>query len=309
MSTPHATPTARPLVDELRDFARANIIPINATVGLSAALVCVLDFAAPLLGATGLQVIAAVVGAIALGLLWAAKKRAPAAEAVWRLGVSILLIFFAIGTAAASTKAQAGGFIASNSERARAVQVALFEIKEDVADIKAEVKKTNQTLSTLATPGSNCQDYWCAFIQGAPTSKFKELMARGSELPTDSNFILKMIDGRWPHRFEVVKLYIDSGKGINDPFIQNMPLAPQLLAGAQIAVKQYAAGSEISMAQSQLAACHNELRYRWLEVAVLAKDQELESWLIKEGANPKLENSWCKASGKRFSVEQFKTLG
>ena len=44
----------RPMLDELRDFARANIVPVNSTIGLSAVIVCALDFCSPILGASDL---------------------------------------------------------------------------------------------------------------------------------------------------------------------------------------------------------------------------------------------------------------
>ena len=42
------------MLDELRDFARANIVPVNSTIGLSAVIVCALDFCSPILGASDL---------------------------------------------------------------------------------------------------------------------------------------------------------------------------------------------------------------------------------------------------------------
>lgn len=296
----------RPMLDELRDFARANIVPVNSTIGLSAVIVCALDFCSPILGASGLRLIAALVAVASLWMLWSAKRHAPATGAVWRLVVGALLAFMAIGTTAASTKAHQGGWIASSSERAGAVQRALFDIRQQVAQVQDGVDRANATLNTLATPGTSCQDFDCAFFEAAPVAKFQELMARGVALPTHGQLLTRMMVARWPHRFDVIELYVKQGQDINTPFATGLPLAPGFLPGIEPALKASAKriGTDISALADQIASCGGPT-LRWVELAQLAGDKELVSWLIKHGADSSLKSSWCKGSAKTFSVSQW----
>lgn len=297
----------RPMLDELRDFARANIVPVNSTIGLSAVIVCALDFCSPILGASGLRLIAALVAMASLWMLWTAKKHAPAAGAVWRLVMGALLAFMAIGTTAASTKAHQGGWIASTSERAGAVQRALFDISQQVVQVQEGVDRANATLTTLATPGTSCQDFDCVFFEAAPLTKFQELVGRGVALPTHGQLLTRMMTARWPHRFDVVELYVKQGKDINVPFATGLPIAPGFLPGVEPALKASAKslGTDISTLADQVAACGGPT-LRWIELAQLAGDIELVSWLIKHGADSSLQSPWCKGSSKYFSVSQWR---
>ncbi|WP_287877438.1 hypothetical protein [Acidovorax sp.] len=213
----------------------------------------------------------------------------------------------AIGTTAASTKAHQGGWIASSSERAGAVQRALFDIRQQVAQVQEGVDRANATLNTLATPGASCQDFDCAFFEAAPLSKFQELMARGVALPTHGQLLTRMMVARWPHRFDVVELYVKQGRDINTPFATGLPLVPGFLPGIEPALNASAKslGTDISALADQIASCGGPT-LRWTELAQLAGDKELVSWLIERGADSSLKSPWCKGSAKTFSVSQWR---
>lgn len=295
------------MLDELRDFARANIVPVNATIGLSAVLVCILDFCSPILGTSGLRLIAGLIAVASLWLLWSAKKHYPTSGVIWRLAVGLLLALIAIGTAAASTKAKQGGWIASSFDKARGVQGMLFDIRQDLARVQEGVDKTNATLTTLATPGTSCQDFDCAFFEAAPIAKFQELVGRGVALPTHGQLLTRMMVARWPHRFDVVALYIQKGQDINAPFATGLPIAPGFMPGIEPALKASAKnlGTDISTLADQIASCGGPT-LRWIELAQLAGDIELVSWLTKHGADGNLTSPWCKEGSKIFSANQWK---
>lgn len=98
------------------------------------------------------------------------------------------------------------------------MQVALFDLEQKVQVIKQGVDQANVTLSTMAIPGSACQDFDCALFQGASLEEFKELVARGAALPENGTLVMPMSAARWPHRFDVVALYLAQGHR-NLPFV------------------------------------------------------------------------------------------
>lgn len=303
-----STATApRSMPDELRDFARANIVPVNATIGLSAVFVCILDFCSPMLGTSGLRLIAGLIAVASLWLLWSAKKHYPTSGVIWRVAIGLLLALVAIGTTAASAKAKQGGWIASSFDKARSVQAVLFDIRQQVAQVQEGVDRANATLTTLTTPGTSCQDFDCVFFEAAPVAKFQELVGRGVALPTHGQLLTRMMVARWPHRFDVVALYIQQGQDINAPFATGLPIAPGFMPGIEPALKASAKGlgTDISTLADQVAACGGPT-LRWVELAQLAGDTELVSWLIKHGADISLQSPWCKGSSKVFSVSQWR---
>lgn len=304
MSTP--TPS-RSTLDQLRDFTRANILPVNATIGLSAVIVCILDFCSPILGTSGLRLIAGLAAAISLGLLWTAKRQPRENLEIWRIAVGLLMALVAIGTTAASTKVKQGGWIASNFSKAQGVQGSLFEIRQQVMQVQEGVDRTNATLGVLATPGSSCQDFDCAFFQAAPLSKFQELAGRGAALPTHGQLLTRMMMARWPHRFDVIDLYLKQGQDINAPFSTGLPVIAGFLPGIEPALKVAASavGTDVSTFADQIASCGGPT-LRWIELAQLAGDTELVSWLIERGADIKLQSPWCKGSSISFSASQWR---
>lgn len=303
-----STSTApRPMLDELRDFARANILPVNATIGLSGVLVCILDFCSPMLGTTGLRLIAGLIAVASLWLLWTAKKRYPTSGVIWRIAAGLLLALVAIGTTAASTKAKQGGWLASSFDKARAVQGVLFDIRQDLARVQEGVDKANATLKAMAVSGASCQDFDCAFFEAAPVPKFQELVDRGVPIPTHGQLLTRMMTARWPHRFDVVALFIQKGQGINAPFSSGLSMTPGFLPGIEPALKASAKeqGTDINTLADQIASCGGPT-LRWIELAQLTGDEELVSWLIKHGADSSLTSPWCKGSSKTFSVRQWR---
>ena len=290
----------------MRTFVRDNIIPVNGTLGLSIALVGLLDFFSPMLGVIGMRLIASAAAALAIALFWVALRREPNAERVGRAALGILLVLFSVGTAAASTRAEKGGWLASSSDKARAVQVALFDLEQKVAGIKQGVDQANATLSTMAVPGSACQDFDCAFLEGASQEKFKELVSRGARLPEQGMLVMRMLTARWPHRFDIVGLYLAQGQDINAPLV-NLPVMPGLLPGLDTALKVSARGQAPDAEQfaGRVAACGGSNRFRWLELAFFAGDRELMDWLLARGAEPARETRWCPNGGAAFSVKQW----
>jgi hypothetical protein len=293
------------LLQQMRSFVRDNIIPVNGTLGLSIALVGLLDFFSPMLGAIGMRLIAATAASFAIALFWLALRSEPNAERVGRAAVGILLVLFSVGTAAASTRADKGGWLAAGSERARAVQVALFDLEKQLQVVKAGVDQANTTLNTMAVPGSACQDFDCAFIEGASVEKFKELISRGTTMPDHGQLVRRMVTARWPHRFEIVGLYLAQGRDINAPLLVGLPIMRGFMPGMDIALKVSAQlqGQDLVQFADQVAVC--PVRFRWLELAYFAGDRQLMDWLVARGADPARETPWCVNGGAAFSVKQW----
>lgn len=304
-----------------RAFIREHLVPLNNIVLLAGSVVAALDFLAPRLsilpkivfGATGAFSIVLLLAAFTPGLLnravavllRATEGKSLRSSPPWQISVVMLALITLLGGVSIA-KADSGGFIASSSSTLSSWQSSLLRLEARTAEIKAGTDRANQKLDSLTAKlasvsfaGDACPDIECAVGMGASKGTLEAFVARGVRLPTEPHYFGVALDrlskSRSPVRMDTVAVYLSS-KALADINARAV-IVSRFDPSARAAIASQLPASLRDRADDMFGPegkCDNRGGMRLTELAALNGDKELFTWLVAHGADPDLQNQWCK---------------